>query len=134
MKKLFAMLASLKLAVILLLLLLVGLSVGTIVETRMSTEAAGRLVYYAWWFLGLQGLLAINLAMSIADLFPWAKKRIGFVVAHASLLLILAGAATSYFLKIEGIMGIPEGGQRLDHREPGHRAEPAALSTSCPST
>ena len=109
MKKIFAFLASLKLAVILLLLLLVGLSVGTIVETRTSTEVAGRLVYYSWWFLGLQGLLAINVALSIADLFPWAKKRIGFVVVHASLLLILAGAATSFFLKIEGTMGIWEG-------------------------
>jgi len=110
MKKLFAMLASLKLAVILLVLLLVGLSAGTIVETRMGAETAGRQVYYAWWFLGLQGLLAINLAMSIADLFPWAKKRIGFVATHAALLLILAGACTSYFLKIEGMMSIPEGG------------------------
>jgi ABC-type transport system involved in cytochrome c biogenesis permease subunit len=111
MKKFFAFLCSLKLAVILLLLLLVGLSAGTIVETRAGAEIAGREVYYAWWFLGLQGLLAINLAMSLADLFPWTKKRIGFVVTHASLLLILAGACTSYFLKTEGMMSIPEGGQ-----------------------
>jgi cytochrome c-type biogenesis protein CcsB len=109
MKKLFELLASLRLAVILLLLLLVGLAVGTIVETRSSAEVAGRLVYYAWWFLGLQGLLAINLAVPMADLFPWTKKRIGFVVTHASLLLILAGACTSYFLKIEGMMSIKEG-------------------------
>jgi cytochrome c-type biogenesis protein CcsB len=109
MKTLFAFLSSLKLAVILLLLLLVGLSAGTIVETRMGAEFAGRQVYYAWWFLGLQGLLAVNLALSLADLFPWTKKRIGFVVTHASLLLILAGACTSYFLKIEGMMSIWEG-------------------------
>jgi cytochrome c-type biogenesis protein CcsB len=109
MKKLFALLASLKLAVVLLLLLLVGLSVGTIVETRMGTEVAGRLVYYSWWFLGLQGLFALNVAMSIADLFPWARKRIGFLVTHASLLLICFGAATSYFLKIEGNLMILEG-------------------------
>jgi len=110
MKKLFDLLASLKLAVILLLLLLVGLSAGTIVETRTSAEVAGRLVYYSAWFLGLQGLFAVNLACSIASLFPWARKRTGFVVVHASLLLIMAGAATSYFLKIEGNLAIPEGG------------------------
>jgi ABC-type transport system involved in cytochrome c biogenesis permease subunit len=109
MRKLFTLLASLKLAVILLLLLLVGLSTGTIIETRLGTEVAGRAVYYSWWFLGLQGLFAVNLALSIADLFPWTKKRIGFVVTHASLLLIMAGAATSYFLKIEGTMGLWEG-------------------------
>ena len=109
MKKLFAFLASLKLAVILMVLLLIGLSAGTIVETRLGAEAAGRMVYYSGWFLGLQGLFAVNLALSIADLFPWARKRIGFVVVHASLLLIMAGAATSYFLKIEGNLGINEG-------------------------
>jgi cytochrome c-type biogenesis protein CcsB len=109
MKTFFAFLCSLKLAVILLLLLLVGLSAGTIVETRAGAETAGREVYYAWWFLGLQGLLALNLALSMADLFPWTKKRIGFVVTHASLLLILAGACTSYFLKIEGMMTLLEG-------------------------
>jgi cytochrome c-type biogenesis protein CcsB len=109
MKKLFEAFASLKLAVILLVLLLAGLSAGTILESRLGTETAGRLVYYAWWFLGLQCLFAANVACSIADLFPWARKRIGFVVVHASLLLICAGAATSYFLKIEGTMGIWEG-------------------------
>ncbi|MBK8794545.1 MAG: cytochrome c biogenesis protein CcsA [Holophaga sp.] len=109
MKKLFAFLASLKLAVILLVLLLVGLSVGTIVETKTNAEVAGRAVYYSWWFLALQGLFAINLAMSLADLFPWATKRIGFVVTHASLILIFVGATVTYFFKVEGQLGLWEG-------------------------
>lgn len=109
MKKIFAFLASLKLAVILLALLLIGLSVGTIVETRSGADEAGRLVYYAWWFLGMQGLFALNLAMSLADLFPWTRKRIGFVVVHASLLLIFAGSAITYFFKIEGNLAMWEG-------------------------
>jgi cytochrome c-type biogenesis protein CcsB len=111
MKKFLALLASLKLAVVLLLLLLVGLATGTILESRLGAEAAGRMVYYAWWFLGLQGLFALNVALAIADLFPWTRKRVGFLVTHASLLLICFGAATSYFLKIEGTMGIWEGGR-----------------------
>src|SRR5512137_799330 len=113
--KLFKLLASLKLAVILLVLLLLGLSVGTIIESGQGVETAGRLVYYAWWFLGLQGLFALNVALSIADLFPWGKKRIGFVVLHASLLLIFAGSAITYFFKVEGNLGLWEGesGQRI---------------------
>jgi ABC-type transport system involved in cytochrome c biogenesis permease subunit len=109
MKRLFSFLASLKLAVILLVLLLAGLSAGTIIETRQGAEAAGRMVYYSGWFLGLETLFALNVALSIADLFPWARKRTGFVVVHASLLLILAGAATSYFLKVEGSLALQEG-------------------------
>jgi len=120
MKKLFAYLASLRLAVILLVLLLVGLSVGTIVETRTNVETAGRFVYYSWWFLGLQGLYAINLAMSLADLFPWATKRIGFVVTHASLILIFVGASVTYFFKVEGQLGMWEGESAsvIEHHDP----------------
>src|SRR5512137_3096453 len=113
--KLFKLLASLKLAVILLVLLLVGLSVGTILESREGVDVAGRLVYYAWWFLGLQGLFALNVALSIADLFPWGKKRVGFLVLHASLLLIFVGSAVTYFFKVEGNLGLWEGesGRRI---------------------
>ena len=108
-KQLLDFLSSLKLAVILLVLLLVGLSAGTIIESRSGVEAAGRLVYYSWWFLGLQGLFAINLAASLASLFPWGKRRVGFVMVHASLLLIFAGSALTYFFKIEGSLGLWEG-------------------------
>ena len=104
-----ALLSSLKLAVVLLVLLLIGLSAGTIVESRAGVETAGRLVYYSWWFLGLQGLLAINVAVSLANLFPWGKRRVGFVLTHASLLLIFAGSAVTYFFKVEGTLGLWEG-------------------------
>ncbi|HQR30585.1 MAG TPA: cytochrome c biogenesis protein CcsA [Anaeromyxobacteraceae bacterium] len=109
MKKFLTFLASLKLAVILLVLLLIGLSVGTIIESRSGVAAAGALVYYSWWFLALQGLFAINVALSIADLFPWGKKRIGFLLLHGSLLLIFAGSVVTYFFKIEGQLFLWEG-------------------------
>ncbi len=108
-RQLFALLSSLKLAVVLLVLLLFGLSAGTIVESRAGVETAGRLVYYSWWFLALQGTFAINVAASIANLFPWGKKRVGFVLTHASLLLIFAGSAVTYFFKVEGSLGLWEG-------------------------
>jgi cytochrome c-type biogenesis protein CcsB len=119
-KKLVDTLASLKLAVILLVVLLVGLSAGTILESRSDAATAGRLVYYSWWFLGLQGLLAVNVACSIASHFPWGKRRIGFVMTHASLLLIFAGAALTYFGKVEGQIGLWEGesGSRIENTDP----------------
>lgn len=123
MKTFFAFLASLKLAVILLVLLLVGLSAGTIVESRAGVEVAGRLVYYSWWFLLLQGVFAINVALSIADHFPWGKKRIGFVMLHASLLLIFAGSVVTYFFKTEGSLFLWEGdsGYQIVQHGPDNR-------------
>ena len=119
MNRLVALLSSLKLAVVLLVLLLVGLSAGTIVESRAGVETAGRLVYYSWWFLGLQGLFAVNLAASLADLFPWGKRRVGFVLVHASLLLIFVGSALTYLFKVEGSLFLWEGqsGSVIEHRD-----------------
>jgi cytochrome c-type biogenesis protein CcsB len=108
-KKLVETLASLKLAVSLLVVLPIGLSAGTILESRSDAATAGRLVYYSWWFLGLQGLFSVNVACSIANLFPWSRQRVGFVMTHASLLLIFVGASMTYFWKTEGQLGLWEG-------------------------
>ena len=74
MKKLVDTLASLKLAVILLVVLLVGLSAGTILESRTDAATAGRLVYYSWWFLGLQGLFAVERRLLDREPLPVGKE------------------------------------------------------------
>ena len=109
MKRFLTQLASLKLAVILLVMLLVGLAAGTIIESSKGAEVAGRTVYYAWWFLGLQALFTANVIASILTLFPWGKARIGYLLTHGSLLVIFAGASMTYFLKVEGQLGLWEG-------------------------
>ena len=109
MKKLLSTLASLKLAVILLVLLLLGLAAGTIVESSSGVAVAGRQVYYAWWFIALQAAFAANVLASIVAFFPWGRSRIGFLTAHGALLVILAGAVTSWFFKVEGQLQLWKG-------------------------
>ncbi|MEI6807625.1 MAG: cytochrome c biogenesis protein CcsA [bacterium] len=109
MNRVFGFVSSLKLAVILIVLLLIALAVGTIIESLAGADIAGRYVYYAWWFIGLQGLVAANLAMSIASLFPWGRKRIGYLLLHASILLIFAGAVLTSLFKVEGTLHLWEG-------------------------
>ncbi|HZZ83725.1 MAG TPA: cytochrome c biogenesis protein ResB, partial [Anaeromyxobacteraceae bacterium] len=119
MKKLLEALASLKLAVALLVLLLLGLAAGTIVESSRGTEVAGKLVYYSWWFLALQGVLVVNVLASLAHLFPWGKPRVGFLTTHGAIVLILVGATVSYFFKQEGQLQLWEGetSNQLSSRE-----------------
>lgn len=119
--------ASLKLAVALLALVLVVLTVGTLVESRTSAETARQTVYYSWWFIGLQVALAVNVIASIAHLFPWEKARIGFVVTHAGIVAILIGATVSYFLKTEGTLGLWEG-------DTGNVIENVDIATAAHST
>jgi ABC-type transport system involved in cytochrome c biogenesis permease subunit len=121
MKKVLDLLASLKLAVILLVLLLVGLGAGTIVESRHGTDAARDAVYYAWWFIGLQGVFGLSVLASIIVHYPWGSQRIGYFITHGSLLVILVGAVVTWRSGIDGNLFLWEGdsGNAIDIMDKG---------------
>ncbi len=123
MNKALESLASISLAILLLVLLLLGLATGTIVESMRGAEVAGRVVYYSWWFIGLQGAFVLNVLASIALHFPWGKERVGFLTAHSSLVVILIGALVSFFWKTEGHLMLWEGesGNEIVNQDPQGR-------------
>jgi ABC-type transport system involved in cytochrome c biogenesis permease subunit len=108
MPRIFRALASLKLTVALLVLIAVVLSMGTILESLRGPEA-GRAIYYAWWFLGLQGLFAVNVVAALWERWPRNRSRIGFVITHAAMLVILAGALMTWRFSVEGHLPLWEG-------------------------
>jgi len=110
MRKYVAALGSLKLTVALLLLVGVVLAAGTIVESTRGAEA-GRAIYYAPWFFGLQALFALNLVCALWDRWPRNRWRIGFAITHTSMVVILAGALATYAYKVEGRLPLWEGQQ-----------------------
>ncbi len=101
-------LASLKLTVALLILIAVVLSCGTILESLRGAEA-GRAIYYAWWFIGLQGLFALNIVAALWERWPRNRQRIGFVITHASMLVIMVGALITWRSSVEGQLAVWEG-------------------------
>lgn len=109
MKSLIHRFASLKITVGILVLLLIALSAGTIMESGHGAQAAARYVYGATWFRFMLAVLALNLACSILDLWPWGRSRIGYIITHGSILVILAGSLTTELLKTEGVLAIWEG-------------------------
>ncbi len=108
MKKLFSNLASLKLTVVLVLLIGVVLSAGTIVESLHGTKAA-KSVYEATWFYVLLAAFAFNVFAALIDRWPQTRWRIGFAITHLSMLLILLGSVVTVVAKVEGQMPIDEG-------------------------
>jgi cytochrome c-type biogenesis protein CcsB len=109
MKKILDQLASLKLAVILLVLLLVGLSAGTIVERNLGTPVAQRAVYFAWWFIALEVVFVVNVVCSLVVHFPWGKDRLGYLVTHGGLVVTLVGAGVTWAVGLDGQLGLWEG-------------------------
>jgi cytochrome c-type biogenesis protein CcsB len=129
MKRWIQRIASLKLTVALLMLIMAVLAAGTIVESLRDAEAAGRLVYGSLWFRVLLAILALNLTCSLVDLWPWGRYRIGFALTHISVLLVLAGSLVTDQLKLEGRLAIWEGEEsRTVYTAPPAPGNPTTLA------
>ena len=124
-------LGSITIAIALLTIVLVVLAAGTIVDSTRGMEAASRLVYDSLWFRLLLGAYALNLLFSLIDLFPWGRQRIGFVLTHGSMLVILGGALTTLVFKQEGRLALWEG-EQTDQVSQGSRT--GALEGAPPLT
>ena len=110
-KSVHRMLASLKLAVTLIVLLASVLAWATILEARYGREFAQWYVYGSPWFLGFLAALGINILAATTVRFPWKRSHTGFVVTHAGLLVLLVGAVQTFLLGIEGQISLQEGQQ-----------------------
>ena len=114
---LFRWLASLNLAVILIVVLATVLAWATFVESRLDREispAYGRefvqwRVYHANWFMVLLLLLGLNVLAATLIRFPWKWRRFGFLVTHAGILVLLFGAWQTFQSGIDGQIRFAEG-------------------------
>ena len=101
-------LGSLKLAVVVLLSLAVVLALATFLEAAKGRDYARWYVYEKPWFVALLGLLALNILAAAVLRFPWKKSQIPFVVTHAGLLVLLAGAMQTLGGGIDGVLALEE--------------------------
>ena len=104
-------LASLRLAVFVLLAMGVISAVGTFYESLYNAEYAKLVVYQSKWMVGIQVLLAINLTAVMVDRLPWKERHIPFLLAHVGILMVLAGSVQTYLYGVDGVMVFPLGGQ-----------------------
>ncbi|NJL24121.1 MAG: cytochrome c biogenesis protein ResB [Calothrix sp. SM1_5_4] len=106
-------LASLRLAVIVIVGLGVVSAVGTIVEARYNdAEVANRLVYQSPYMYLVMGLLIINLIAVMIDRWPWKQRHTGFVLAHVGIITLLFGAWLTQKYGIDGTMAFEVGEER----------------------
>ena len=107
---LYKFLASIKLAVVLLLALAVILATATFYESLYDTKTAQHLVYGNSWFVVFLALLFINIFCSASIRFPWKKRQTGFVITHLGILFILVGSLQTLLYGVDGQMPVQEGG------------------------
>ena len=110
-KRLNKPLASLKLAVFIIISIAAITAVGTIVEAKYDAYAAKKLVYDTWFMYTIMALLAINLIGVMVDRWPWKKRHASFVLAHIGILFLLAGAVITSKFGLDGSMRVMIGDQ-----------------------
>lgn len=103
-KKVIKFLASLKLAVVVILALAVVISAGTIIESRFDAQAAAKLVYHTWYMYLSLGFLALVLIAVMVDRWPWKKRHIPFLLAHVGIIVLLLGSWVTMKYGLDGTM------------------------------
>lgn len=107
--KVFKFLASLKLAVINILLLGLISAVGTFVESYYDLYLAQHLVYQSLWMQIILVSFSVNLLSVMVDRWPWKKRHIPFITAHIGIIMIIIGAFVTAKLGIDGSMRLEPG-------------------------
>ncbi len=105
----FRFFASLKLAVVLLAVLIIGAIAGTISESTFDAKVARAYVYGAPWFNLWLLLLAANLIVSALSRWPWKKHHVAFLITHLGIITLLTGSLIGRTWGIEGTITLFKG-------------------------
>jgi len=107
---LYEAVASLYLAVALIVLAAIVLAAATFVERDFGTPAVHFAIYDAWWFAAMMALLGVNVLSAAVIRFPWKKYQTGFLITHAGILLLLLGCLLTAIGGIDAQLPVFEGG------------------------
>ena len=109
-RRLVHLLASLPLAVVTMSAIGIACIAATFYESAYGTAATQRLFYRSAWFTMLLAVLAASILFSALERYPWNRHHVGFVLAHAGILLLLAGSLVSLHAGLDGRLTLVEGG------------------------
>lgn len=106
---LFRFLCSLKLAVVVILLLALGCTAATLLESYYDTRTAQYWVYQAFWFHFVLFMLGVNIFCVAMSRYPWKRRHTPFLLAHAGIILLLVGSWVTQKFGLDGSLPIAEG-------------------------
>ena len=92
---------------IIFVVLLIVMGAATFIEHAEGTEYAQTNIYHSWWFFALWTMLALLSLIILIKRKIWRRPATGLL--HLSFIVILIGAATSYFTGKEGVVHLRKG-------------------------
>ena len=102
-------LASIKMAVVIILSLGTLTAWGTIVEARFNAVAASKIVYQSVWMYTVIGMLCLSLIAVMIDRWPWKTKHTGFILAHIGIIILMIGSFVTHVWGIDGSVTLTNG-------------------------
>ncbi len=108
-RKIIRKLASLKLAVVIIIMIGVVTAWGTIVEAQFDALAAKKIVYASFWMITPMALLVICLTAVMIDRWPWQRRHLGFILAHIGIIILLLGSLITQNSGVDGSITIAIG-------------------------
>lgn len=109
MNKIFGIVSSRWMMIILVGLYAFSLGLATFIENSKGTIMAKELIYNNICFFVLQFLLVINFIAITIRMKMLSQKKWGVLILHYGFVIILIGAMTTYLFGVEGIVHIREG-------------------------
>lgn len=119
---------SLKLSVVLLAALVAVVFIGTLYQVDKGMYLAQEVFFFSWfttqWIIPLPGgqlllwLLGVNLMVSLVLRLPRVRPRLGLIISHSGLVVLMIGAFTGLYHSDSFIMALQEGAteERVYHR------------------
>ncbi|MCS6838299.1 MAG: cytochrome c biogenesis protein ResB [Bdellovibrionaceae bacterium] len=98
-------LASLKLAVVVIIAMALLIAWGTIVESRYQDAwRAKKEVYQSIWMYLVFVVFTVNLAAVLVDRWPWKRRHLSFVLAHFGIIILIFGALVTSQFGLDGTL------------------------------
>ena len=114
MKKIWSLLISNKVTLIVLLAFAIAMAYATFLENDFGTPVARQSIYEAWWFELLMLILAVNFVGNIFRYRLLRKEKLSILLFHLAFIVILIGAFVTRYTGYEGLVRIREG-QSTNH-------------------
>ena len=94
---------------ILLMVFAVVIGRATFIENDFGTPSAKAVIYNAWWFELLMGLLMVNMIVVVFTHRLYRKEKLVAFIFHIAFITIILGAAVTRYVGYEGSIHIREG-------------------------
>jgi ResB-like family len=89
----------------------VAIAAATFTEAAQGPEAGRLYVYESKWFEAVLFLLGANLTANLHRWWPLRFPRVGFLLIHLAVIVILTGAAATRYFGYEGVLAVRKGAE-----------------------